>query len=109
MEAVEPVIKVAALCGSLRVGSCNRGLIRAAMKLCKERVGGMEVDYIDITSLPMLNTDLEVDGTYPATVEAFRQKIQEADCFLFASPEYNYSLTDNTWCTKIMAMNRVLQ
>nr|KJB74935.1 hypothetical protein B456_012G018200 [Gossypium raimondii] len=69
MEAVvasKPVIKVAAISGSLRKASFNRGLIR---------------------------TDLEVDGKFPPAVEAFRQKILESDSILFASPEYNYSLT----------------
>ncbi|MCI10478.1 NADPH:quinone oxidoreductase-like, partial [Trifolium medium] len=47
----------------------------------------------EISGLPMLNTDLEVDGTYPAEVEVFRQKILEADSCLFASPDYNYSIT----------------
>nr|XP_018624324.1 NAD(P)H:quinone oxidoreductase-like [Nicotiana tomentosiformis] len=28
-----------------------------------------------------------------AVVEAFRKKIKEADCYCFASPEYNYSVT----------------
>jgi NAD(P)H-dependent FMN reductase len=41
----------------------------------------------------MLNTDLEVDGNFPPVVEAFRQKILQADSVLFASPEYNYSVT----------------
>ncbi|KAL7204719.1 hypothetical protein ACSBR2_017764 [Camellia fascicularis] len=41
----------------------------------------------------MLNTDLEVNGTFPPVVDAFRQKIREADGVLFASPEYNYSVT----------------
>ncbi|XVE68331.1 hypothetical protein DITRI_Ditri09bG0059100 [Diplodiscus trichospermus] len=41
----------------------------------------------------MLNTDLEVDGKYPLVVEAFRRKILEADSILFASPEYNHSVT----------------
>lgn len=53
----------------------------------------MEIEYIDISPLPMLNTDLEVDGTYPPVVEAFRQKILQADSYLFACPEYNYSVT----------------
>lgn len=48
---------------------------------------------MDISSLPFLNTDLEVNGTYPPAVEAFRQKILDADCYLFASPEYNYSVS----------------
>jgi NADPH-dependent FMN reductase len=50
------------------------------------------VEFVDIEPLPFVNTDLEKDGTYPPVVEAFRQKILEADCILFASPEYNYSV-----------------
>lgn len=53
----------------------------------------MQIEYVDISPLPMLNTDLEVDGTFPPEVEAFRQKIREADSILFASPDYNYSVT----------------
>ncbi|KAJ4720281.1 NADPH:quinone oxidoreductase [Melia azedarach] len=93
MVAAQPAIKVASLCGSLRKGSFNRGLIRSAIELTRESVEGLQIEYIDISPLPMLNTDLEVDGTYPPVVEAFRQKILEADCYLFASPEYNYSVT----------------
>ncbi|KAI9108201.1 hypothetical protein K1719_020684 [Acacia pycnantha] len=58
-------LNVAAICGSLRKGSYNRGLLRAAVELSK---GAVEV-------------------------EAFRKKILEADCFLFASPEYNFSVS----------------
>jgi chromate reductase len=53
----------------------------------------MQIVYIEIEKLPMLNTDLEGQGTFPPAVEAFRQKIKEADSVLFASPEYNLSLT----------------
>ncbi|KAG5539218.1 hypothetical protein RHGRI_019698 [Rhododendron griersonianum] len=91
--AAKPVIKVAALCGSLRKGSYNRSLLRSAIQIGNESVNGMQIEYIDIAPLPMLNTDLEVGGTYPPAVEAFRQKILEADSVLFASPEYNYSVT----------------
>ncbi|OIT29344.1 PREDICTED: NAD(P)H:quinone oxidoreductase-like [Nicotiana attenuata] len=91
--AAQPVIKVAALCGSLRKGSWNYGLLSAAMEVCKESINGMEIEYVDISPLPFVNEDLEVNGTYPAAVETFRKKIEEADCFLFASPEYNYSVT----------------
>ncbi|KNA15302.1 hypothetical protein SOVF_099180 [Spinacia oleracea] len=90
--ALKPVINVAAICGSLRKASYNRGLLRAAMKLSTESIEGMKINYIDISPLPLINTDLEVDGTYPPVVEAFRQKILEADSILFASPEYNYSV-----------------
>ncbi|PHT74773.1 NADPH:quinone oxidoreductase [Capsicum annuum] len=94
--ATEPVLKVAALCGSLREASFHRGLLHAAMEICKDSIKGMEIEYVDITSLPFMNEDLEVNGIYPPAVEAFRKKIEEADCYLFASPEYNYSVT-GTW------------
>ncbi|XP_073282930.1 NADPH:quinone oxidoreductase-like [Primulina huaijiensis] len=87
-----PIVKVVALSGSLRKGSCNQGLIRAAVEISK-RINGLEIEHVDISPLPFLNTDLEVNGTYPPAVEAFRQKILDADCYLFASPEYNYSVT----------------
>ncbi|KAL7204718.1 hypothetical protein ACSBR2_017763 [Camellia fascicularis] len=96
MEAVvatKPAITVAALCGSLRKGSFNRGLLRSAIQICNESINGIKIEYIEIAPLPMLNTDLEVNGTFPPVVDAFRQKIREADGVLFASPEYNYSVT----------------
>ncbi|KAE8709772.1 putative NADPH:quinone oxidoreductase 2 [Hibiscus syriacus] len=93
MAAAKPVIKVAALCGAISKGSHNRALIRYAIELTKQDIDGIEIDYVEIAPLPMLNTDLEVDGKYPAVVEAFRQRILAADSVLFASPEYNYSVT----------------
>ena len=130
MEAViaaKPRIKVAALCGSLRKGSYNRGLVRSgtfpfpafffsllffflgvgfwfcvclviAIELSKS-INGLEIEYIDIEPLPMLNTDLEGEGTFPTAVEAFRQKIKEADSILFASPECNYSVSGTPFYT----------
>jgi chromate reductase len=53
----------------------------------------LQVDHVDISELPLLNTDLEVGGGFPPAVEAFRAKVRAADCFLFASPEYNYSIS----------------
>lgn len=56
-------------------------------------IPGLEIEYVDISPLPFLNTDLEVNGSYPPVIEGFRQKILAADSVLFASPEYNYSVT----------------
>ena len=68
---------------------------RAAAEICRESIPGLEIDHIDISSLPLLNTDLEgAGGVFPAAVEAFRARVRGADCFLFASPEYNYSISD---------------
>nr|CAD1817212.1 unnamed protein product [Ananas comosus var. bracteatus] len=91
-NSTTPTINVAALCGSLRKASFNRGLIRCATELCDEFIPGMRVEYIDTEHLPFVNTDLEAGGTHPPVVEAFRRKIRDADCVLFAMPEYNYSV-----------------
>ncbi|XP_021819230.1 NADPH:quinone oxidoreductase-like [Prunus avium] len=88
-----PRIKVAAICGSLREGSYNRGLIRSAIEISKSSIPGVEIELVEIAELPLLNTDLEGEGSFPPVVEAFRQKILEADSILFASPEYNYSVS----------------
>ncbi|KAK2968885.1 hypothetical protein RJ640_025492 [Escallonia rubra] len=86
-------IKVVAISGSIRSGSYNSGLLRAAIEVAKESLQGIEVEFVEISHLPMLNTDLEGPGTFPHDVEAFRKKILEADSILFASPEYNYSVS----------------
>lgn len=64
-----------------------------ATEISKESVKGLNIEFVDISALPFMNQDLEVDGTYPPAVEAFREKMRQADCYLFASPEYNYSVT----------------
>ncbi|XP_042481640.1 NAD(P)H:quinone oxidoreductase-like [Macadamia integrifolia] len=87
------VLKVAALCGSLRKGSYHLGLVRAAQQICQDSIKGMEIDLLEIGHLPFINSDLEVNGACPPVVEDFRQKILAANSILFASPEYNYSIT----------------
>lgn len=54
----------------------------------------MRVEHVDISALPLINTDLETDGGagFPPAVEAFRDSVRQADCFLFGSPEFNYSI-----------------
>uniref|UniRef100_R7W4Z7 NAD(P)H dehydrogenase (quinone) n=1 Tax=Aegilops tauschii TaxID=37682 RepID=R7W4Z7_AEGTA len=89
-----PVLRVAAISGSVRSNSWHVGLIRAAEELCEESIPRLRIDHVDISSLPMANPDLETQGGdgFPPAVEAFRDRVA-ADCFLFASPEYNYSVT----------------
>jgi NAD(P)H-dependent FMN reductase len=70
-------------------------LPNVAEELCEEFIPGLIIDHVDISNLPMANPDLETDGGdgFPPEVEAFRARVLAADCFLFASPEYNYSVT----------------
>ncbi|KAI5001978.1 hypothetical protein ZWY2020_026628 [Hordeum vulgare] len=71
VKRAKTVLTVAAIPGSLRRASANTGLIRAAAKMCEESIPGLRIDHVDISDLPLLNTDLEnVDGNaFPATVE----------------------------------------
>jgi chromate reductase len=77
---------VLGIAGSLRRGSYNRGLIRAAMEFAP---AGMEVTTFDLAELPMFNADVEADGE-PSAVAEFKRAIGAADALLIATPEYNH-------------------
>ncbi|MCO5605089.1 hypothetical protein L7F22_059267 [Adiantum nelumboides] len=91
-EASPSVIRVAAIAGSLRKASFNQGLLRAAIEISKD-IPTLEIEHVKIDHLPFVNTDLEVGGRFPEKVEEFRAQVLRADSILFASPEYNYSMS----------------
>ena len=74
------------IAGSLRRGSYNRGLIRAAIELAP---AGTRVVRFDLIDLPFYNGDVEAAGD-PAPVAAFKRAIAAADALLIATPEYNH-------------------
>ena len=80
-------IKILGIAGSLRKGSFNRGVLRAAAELVPESA---EIEIFDIDGFPGFNQDDEQNP--PANVVEFKQKIREADAILFVTPEYNYSI-----------------
>src|SRR5690606_18294913 len=74
--------------GSLREGSYNRALLRAAAELAPE---GMTIDTFDLRQVPLYNGDVEAAGDPPG-VAALKQAIRDADGVLFATPEYNHGV-----------------
>ena len=81
-------IKLVAFCGSLRKASFNRLALRAFI----ERLpAGVTVETIEI-DWPLYNADTQALG-FPAPVQAAQQKVLAADGVVFASPEYNYSVS----------------
>ena len=78
-------MKVLGIAGSLRQGSYNRSLLRAARELLPE---GVELVEFDIGSLPFYDGDVEAAGD-PEPVVALKDAIREADALLIATPEYN--------------------
>lgn len=81
-------IKILGFAGSLRAGSRNRGLLRAAAARLPD---GVVLEIFDLAPIPLYNGDVEAKGM-PAPVTAFRQAIRTADAILIACPEYNYSI-----------------
>jgi len=87
MAADRPLV-VAGIAGSLRRGSFNRGLLRAAIESCP---AGMTIEPLEIRDLPLYDADLDGDGG-PAVVQALKAAILASDGLFIATPEYNYSM-----------------
>jgi chromate reductase, NAD(P)H dehydrogenase (quinone) len=82
-------MRVLGLSGSLRAGSYNTQLLRAAEEVLPEDV---ELELYDgLRELPPYDQDVEDDGA-PAPVQDLRARIADADALLIATPEYNGSL-----------------
>jgi chromate reductase len=81
-------MRLLGIAGSLREGSYNRGLLRAASELAPE---GVELVELDLRGLPFYDGDLEAAGD-PESVTALKEAIRDADALLIATPEYNRGL-----------------
>jgi len=79
---------VLGISGSLRKGSYNTALLRAASELLPE---GMTLEVFDLSSIPLYNDDVRALG-FPKPVQEFRDRIAAADALLISTPEYNFSI-----------------
>jgi chromate reductase len=80
-------IRILGFAGSLRKGSYNRMLLRAARELAPENV---EIEIFDLEGIPLFNQDFEANPHEKVT--ALKEKIRAADGLLIVTPEYNYSI-----------------
>lgn len=81
--------RVAGIAGSLRGGSLNKGLLRAAAELAP---AGMEITiYARLGDIPPYNDDVFVKGD-PEPVADLKTFIGSADALLISTPEYNYGI-----------------
>jgi len=81
-------MRILGISGSLRRGSHNRKLLRAAGALLPPGVEFAEWD--GLAGIPAFDEDLET--TPPEPVLEFFAAIEQADALLIATPEYNASL-----------------
>src|SRR5438034_7068972 len=82
-QALNDVLRVVGVAGSLRRGSFNRALLEAARQLAPSR---MTISQIEIGDLPFYNADVEAEGD-PAAVVEFKAAIRAADGILIATAD----------------------
>jgi chromate reductase len=82
------VIKVLGISGSLRDNSYNTALLEATADMFPPN---MKMQIADIGSLPLYDPDMKPYP--PLVVEDFIDEIEEADAIIFATPEYNHSVS----------------
>ena len=90
--------------GSLRAGSTNTAVLRAAADAASDAVF-----YEGMASLPHFNPEDDVDPLPPAVAE-LRARIDEADALLFSIPEYAGALPGSfknllDWCVGGIEIN----
>lgn len=80
-------IKIAVIVGSLRKDSINKKLAHALIELAPKE---LSFTFASIDSLPLYNQD--DDATSKPAVDYFKNILNNADGFLFVTPEYNRSI-----------------
>ena len=82
-------MRILGIAGSLRRGSHNRKLLRAAAYALPPE--WELVEWRGLKDLPAFDEDLE-SGDVPTSVQELRDAIADADAVLIATPEYNASV-----------------
>jgi chromate reductase, NAD(P)H dehydrogenase (quinone) len=82
-------MKILGISGSLRKGSYNTALLRAAVGLMPE---GVELEAGSIHGIPLYDGDLEAAEGSPPAVQALKDRILQAQGLLLVTPEYNNSV-----------------
>ncbi|HSD37279.1 MAG TPA: NADPH-dependent FMN reductase [Rhodocyclaceae bacterium] len=81
--------KIIGIAGSLRAGSYNASLLRAATGLMPE---DSVLEIGTIRGIPLYDGDVEAAEGVPPAVITLREQIADADGVLLVSPEYNNSM-----------------
>ena len=81
--------RLVGLAGSLRKGSFNKALLRAAVALAPE---GTELVPAGIEGIPVYDGDLEAAEGIPGAVAALKDLVAGSDGLILFTPEYNNSM-----------------
>ncbi len=83
------MVTIVGFSGSLRAGSYNSALLRAAAGMMP---ADSRIDIASIRAFPLYDADDEAARGIPAEVAAMKDAIAAADGVLLATPEYNNSI-----------------
>lgn len=86
-------MKILFFAGALRADSCNKKLVREAMRLA-ENLGSHDLEFLDLKDYPMppYDGDIEVATGLPEATVMLGKKIRNADAIVLSTPEYNGSM-----------------
>lgn len=88
MVPMSEAVRVLGISGSLRKGSFNTALLRAAVA---QAPPSLHIEVASIGDIPLYDEDVRAQG-FPPSVEKLRAQIAAADALLVVTPEYNYSV-----------------
>src|ERR1051325_10196799 len=90
---MEQRVKILAFAGSLRSGSLNKKLMRAAARFAEQ--AGAEVTVLDLRDLniPIYDGDVEASSGIPEGAMRLKQLMASHEALLISSPEYNSSIS----------------
>ena len=80
---------IVGIAGSLRKGSFNTALLRAAAELAP---AGTTIEIASIAGIPLYDGDLESERGVPDVVTELKERIAAADGLMLVTPEYNNSM-----------------
>jgi chromate reductase, NAD(P)H dehydrogenase (quinone) len=82
-------MRIVGISGSLRTGSFNAALLRAAVEECPKQAT-LEVE--SIRGIPLYDGDVEAAQGLPPRAAELKERIAGADALLLVTPEYNNSI-----------------
>jgi len=82
-------MRIVGISGSLRTGSFNAALLRAAVEECPKQAT-LEIE--SIRGIPLYDGDVEAAQGLPPRAAELKERIATADALLLVTPEYNNSI-----------------